>query len=117
MYNGIAVLSVECYCCVHALYLPSSGDSVKKLVFLVFFKSAAIEAKIKKIADAFGAKRYPVPDMDNADAVRQLMDDNYGDLHDARLVLLKVGYAALVCRCACIMSARAAYTFVDRHKC
>jgi hypothetical protein len=30
-------------------------------VFLVFFKSAAIEAKIKKIADAFGAKRYPVP--------------------------------------------------------
>jgi V-type ATPase 116kDa subunit family len=39
----------------------STGESVQKLVFLVFFKSAAIEAKIKKIADAFGAKRYPVP--------------------------------------------------------
>ena len=65
-----------------------------KLVFLVFFKSAAIEGKIKKICDAFGARRYPVPDMDNATAVRQLMDDNYGDLHDARLVLLKVSNAA-----------------------
>eukprot|EP00611_Tribonema_gayanum_P016592 TRINITY_DN2898_c0_g1_i2.p1 TRINITY_DN2898_c0_g1~~TRINITY_DN2898_c0_g1_i2.p1 ORF type:complete len:922 (+),score=339.06 TRINITY_DN2898_c0_g1_i2:250-3015(+) len=68
---------------------PSTGEAVPKLVFLVFFKSAAIEAKIKKICDAFGAKRYPVPDMDDYNAVRQLMDENYSDLHDARLVLLK----------------------------
>jgi V-type ATPase 116kDa subunit family len=61
-------LSVTDYCFMFWRYCASllsnsTGESVQKLVFLVFFKSAAIEAKIKKIADAFGAKRYPVPGM------------------------------------------------------
>jgi hypothetical protein len=34
---------------------------------------------------------YTCADMDDYNAVRQLMDENYTDLHDARLVLLKVG--------------------------
>lgn len=68
---------------------PSTGESVLKLVFIVFYKAAAIEAKIKKICDAFKARRYDLPDMDDGESVKRLMYDNYGEMHDARVVLLK----------------------------
>lgn len=53
-------------------------------------KAASIEMKIKKICDAFKARVYPLPDMDNSDTVRKLMNDNYSDMLDARTVLVKV---------------------------
>lgn len=43
-----------------------------------------------KICDAFKARRYELPDMDDAPGVKKLMNDNYTEMHDARLVLLKV---------------------------
>ncbi|CAM9714605.1 unnamed protein product [Sphacelaria rigidula] len=68
---------------------PSTGVAVEKMVFIVFYKAAAIEAKITKICDAFKARRYDLPDMDDAPAVKKLMNDNYTEMHDARMVLLK----------------------------
>lgn len=53
-------------------------------------QAAAIEAKIKKICEAFRAKRYDLPEMDDGEGVKKLMYDNYGEMHDARVVLLKV---------------------------
>ena len=35
------------------------------MVFVIFYKSATIEKKIIKICDAFAARRYPVPDLDD----------------------------------------------------
>eukprot|EP00903_Cladosiphon_okamuranus_P005612 g5581.t3 len=68
---------------------PTTGEQVMKLVFIVFYKAAAIEAKIKKICEAFRAKRYDLPEMDDGEGVKKLMYDNYGEMHDARVVLLK----------------------------
>jgi hypothetical protein len=44
---------------------PISGELKPKMVFLIFYKSATIERKITKICDAFSARRYPVPDLDD----------------------------------------------------
>lgn len=64
------------------------------LFFCFFFRfnqqAASIEAKIKKICEAFRAKRYDLPEMDDGEGVKKLMYDNYGEMHDARVVLLKV---------------------------
>lgn len=49
-----------------------------------------------KICDAFKARRYELPDMDDAPGVKKLMNDNYTEMHDARLVLLKVRSLAVV---------------------
>lgn len=53
-------------------------------------KAASIETKIKKICEAFRARVYTLPDMDNSETVRKLMDDNYSDMLDSRVVLIKV---------------------------
>ncbi|CAN0445706.1 unnamed protein product, partial [Ectocarpus sp. 12 AP-2014] len=68
---------------------PTTGEHVMKLVFIIFYKAAAIESKIKKICEAFRAKRYDLPEMDDGEGVKKLMYDNYGEMHDARVVLLK----------------------------
>ncbi|CAN0039443.1 unnamed protein product [Ectocarpus sp. 4 AP-2014] len=68
---------------------PTTGEQVMKLVFIIFYKAAAIESKIKKICEAFRAKRYDLPEMDDGEGVKKLMYDNYGEMHDARVVLLK----------------------------
>ncbi|CAN0494464.1 unnamed protein product, partial [Hapterophycus canaliculatus] len=49
----------------------------------------AIEAKIKKICEAFRAKRYELPEMEDGESVKKLMYNNYGEMNDARVVLLK----------------------------
>lgn len=56
----------------------------------IVVQAAAIEAKIKKICEAFRAKRYDLPEMDDGEGVQKLMADNYGEMQDARVVLLKV---------------------------
>jgi len=44
---------------------PLTQELKKKVVFVIFYKSATIEKKIVKICDAFAARRYPVPDLDD----------------------------------------------------
>lgn len=68
---------------------PQSGLVVEKCVFIVFYKSASIEAKLKKICDAFDAHRYSLPDMDDAPAVDRMLTENAQELVDSRTVLLK----------------------------
>jgi len=68
---------------------PESGQLTDKCVFIVFFKSQAIEKKLKQICDAFSANRYTLPDMDDSPAVDRMLTDNAQELVDARTVLLK----------------------------
>jgi len=68
---------------------PESGAELQKHVFIVFYKSSAIESKLKKICDAFAAHRYSLPDMDDAAAVDRMLTENAQELVDSRTVLLK----------------------------
>ena len=66
---------------------PRTGQSAHKLVFLVFFKSEAVGAKVSKICEAFSANTYPVPDLERMEEIGGLLENNYSDLNDARVVL------------------------------
>lgn len=68
---------------------PNTGELVEKSVFIVFYKSASIESKLKKICDAFMAHRYSLPDMDDAPAIDRMLTENAQELVDSRTVLLK----------------------------
>ena len=66
------------------------GAMVAKVVFIVFYKSRAIEAKARRIADAFGARRYSVPEGgDGGRALEAALQRNRADIADARTVLIK----------------------------
>jgi V-type H+-transporting ATPase subunit a len=73
----------------HSTTDPQSGRESEKSVFLIFYKSATIENKLKKICDAFLAHRYMLPDMDDLSSVQKLLDENRMELIDSRTVLLK----------------------------
>jgi V-type H+-transporting ATPase subunit a len=68
---------------------PVTGELKKKEVFIIFYKSPTIERKISKICDAFAARRYPIPDIDDASKVREVAGENAAELNDARVVLQK----------------------------
>ncbi len=68
---------------------PVTGNPAKKMVFIVFYKSVAIEVKIKKIVDAFSAKVYTLPDMEDRAVVAEVMDTNYAELHDSYTTLVR----------------------------
>jgi len=63
---------------------PETTKETDKCVFLVFFKSASIELKLKKICDAFQAHRYTIPDIDDIATISKLMEDNQRELIDSR---------------------------------
>jgi V-type H+-transporting ATPase subunit a len=68
---------------------PVTGQLLEKSVFIVFYKSQTIEAKLKKICGAFQAHRYNIPDMDDATSVDSMLTENSQELVDSRTVLLK----------------------------
>jgi len=69
---------------------PNSGEVVEKCVFILFFKSASIETKINRICDAFSARRYPVPDLDDGGkAVAQAILLLEEELKDSNVILTK----------------------------
>jgi len=73
----------------HPIVDPETGKETEKSVFLVFYKSPAIELKLKKICDAFQAHRYNLPDMDDLELVGKLSEENRNELQDSQTVLLK----------------------------
>jgi V-type H+-transporting ATPase subunit a len=68
---------------------PESGLLLEKSVFVIFYKSEAIEAKLKRICDAFQAHRYSLPNMDDGGSVDRMITENAQELVDSRTVLLK----------------------------
>lgn len=68
---------------------PESGQILEKSVFIIFYKSEAIEGKLKRICDAFQAHRYILPAMDDAASINRMLTENAQELVDSRTVLLK----------------------------
>jgi V-type H+-transporting ATPase subunit a len=67
---------------------PKTGELVEKSVFIIFYKSDSIKSKLGKICEAFGAHRYTLPDMDDTNAVNNILTENAQELVDSRTVLL-----------------------------
>ena len=70
----------------------TSGKSEKtseRTVFIIFYKSQAIQVKIKKICDAFGARRYDIESLDRPNDLRAQESANARELKDAKFVLEK----------------------------
>jgi V-type H+-transporting ATPase subunit a len=74
---------------VEELLIDATGAEVQKVVFIVFFKSASIESKIKRICDAFNAHRYDVPNIDRPRDVQAQIESNFRELEDAKRILDK----------------------------
>jgi V-type H+-transporting ATPase subunit a len=68
---------------------PSSGELVMKVAFVVFFKSATIETKIRRICDAFNARTYALPDLNDSTAIDALRARNGAEIKDSAVVLEK----------------------------
>lgn len=68
------------------------ASSLMCLFFVL--QATSIEAKLKKICEAFKARVYPLPNMGDAEAVRKLLHENYNEMLDARVVLVKVNKPA-----------------------
>jgi V-type H+-transporting ATPase subunit a len=43
--------------------VDANGKHIQKVCFIIFYKSAAIEKKIVRICDAFGANRYDLSNL------------------------------------------------------
>lgn len=67
----------------------ATGSEVSKAVFLILYKSTAIEAKIKRICDAFSAHRFDLPNLDRPRDVENQQQANHRELEDAKRVLDK----------------------------
>ncbi|TMW65555.1 hypothetical protein Poli38472_008197 [Pythium oligandrum] len=66
---------------------PSSGTPVEKHAFVIFFQSTFIENKLRKICDAFHARLYTLPAMDDRTAIANLIQSNNTELNQASHIL------------------------------
>lgn len=65
------------------------GDYIDKVCFIIFYKSAAIETKIKKICDAFTANRYDLRNLHRPHELESQQQMNHRSMLDAKTVLDK----------------------------
>ena len=72
-----------------AIVDPDTEQEVEKSVFIVLFHSERVEAKLAKICEAFGARRYAVPDMENSGEIGSLIRDTAIEIEDRRQVIGK----------------------------
>ena len=73
------------------LLLSSSslGKHIQKVCFIIFYKSAAIEKKIHRICDAFGANRYDLSNLSRPHELDSLQQENHREMFEAKQVLDK----------------------------
>lgn len=67
----------------------ATGTEITKSVFLILYKSTAIEAKIRRICDAFSAHRFDLPSLDRPRDIESQQQANHRELEDAKRVLDK----------------------------
>ena len=68
---------------------PDSEAEVEKSVFVILFHSERVEAKLVKICEAFGARQYEVPDMDNVGEIGSLIRDTAIEIEDRKQIIAK----------------------------
>jgi len=69
--------------------VDADGNVIEKLAFVIFYKSAAIENKIARICDAFGATRYDLGMLNRPRELEALRRSNYQELLDSKAILDK----------------------------
>jgi len=67
----------------------STGNEISKVVFIIFFKSTAIEGKVKRICDAFSAHRFDIRNLDRPRDIDAQQEANYREMEDAKKILDK----------------------------
>jgi V-type H+-transporting ATPase subunit a len=70
-----------------AIVDPTTGAPVEKDAFVIFFQSNFIENKLRKICDAFHARLYTLPSMDDRAAIANLIQSNNGELNQSSHIL------------------------------
>jgi len=68
--------------------LDCDGKRIKKYCFIIFFKSPALETKIKRICDAFQANRYELP-LNRIKEIDARIAANHKEIEDAQMILEK----------------------------
>jgi len=68
---------------------PATGKPIRKDVFIIFFQSKLIKEKIERIANAFLANIYKIPDLNNKEAIEAESAKVHRDLDDRKKVLEK----------------------------
>ncbi|RHY25847.1 hypothetical protein DYB32_008946 [Aphanomyces invadans] len=66
---------------------PGTGVAVEKHAFVIFFQSQFIETKLRKICDAFHARLYTLPSMDDRTAIANLIQSNNAELNQSSHIL------------------------------
>jgi len=69
--------------------LDASGQHIDKICFIIFYKSSAIENKIKRICDAFSANRYDLTNLNRPQELDYQQKQNYREMLEAKTVLDK----------------------------
>lgn len=69
--------------------LNAQGQYIDKVCFIIFYKSSAIEAKIKKICDAFSAHRYNLSNLNRPRELEHQQKQNMREMQEAKIVLDK----------------------------
>ena len=67
----------------------ANNQHIDKICFIIFYKSASIEAKIKRICDAFFANRYDLSNLNRTFELQSQQQRNYKEMQDAKVVLDK----------------------------
>ena len=68
---------------------PTTGEQVSKLVFILVFKSEAIERKLRKLCDAHNAKQYGVNPRNGAEIELRLRDMESETLEQTRVLAMQ----------------------------
>jgi len=69
--------------------VDANGQYIDKVCFIIFYKSTAIEAKIKRICDAFSANRYNLSDLNRPQELDYQQKQNHREMVEAKTVLDK----------------------------
>lgn len=69
--------------------VDAEGKYIDKVCFIIFYKSSAIETKIKRICDAFSANRYDLSRLNRPHELDALQKQNHREMVEAKHVLDK----------------------------
>jgi V-type H+-transporting ATPase subunit a len=65
----------------------SRGERIDKTCFVIFYKSLAIETKLKRICDAFSANRYDLSAINRDGAMKLISEQNQREMKETKRIL------------------------------
>lgn len=65
----------------------ATGQRLNKTCFIIFYKSASIESKLKRICDAFSANRYDLTAINREDVMKTISEQNQREMKETKKIL------------------------------